>query len=76
MQEWLNMGGKFTFSDDSHGITQIATNYARTVAYLDSLGVKEVWTFQRKPHPGVDGLKKSKLEDISVPLAVFQKSFK
>ncbi|CAM1503075.1 Fc.00g078510.m01.CDS01 [Cosmosporella sp. VM-42] len=75
-EEWLKMGGKFTFSDDSHGIAQVATNYTRTVTYLDSLGVKAVWTFQRKPHPGVDGMKKAKLDDVSVPLSVFQENFK
>lgn len=70
------MGGKFTFSDDSHGIAQVATNYARMVTYLESLGVQEVWTFKRTPHPGIEGVKKAKLEDISIPLAVFRESFR
>jgi len=46
-QEWLRLGGKFTFSDDSHGIAQVATNYSRGLDYLESLGVKEVWTLER-----------------------------
>lgn len=75
MQEWLKMGGKFTFSDDSHGIAQVATNYARMVTYLESLGVQEVWTLKRTPHPGIEGVKRAKLEDVSVPLAVFRESF-
>ncbi|KAF4464626.1 histidinol-phosphatase (php family) [Fusarium albosuccineum] len=74
-EEWINMGGKFTFSDDSHGIAQVATNYARTVEYLESLGVKEVWTLQRKPHPGIDASTRSVVEDISIPLSVFRESF-
>lgn len=69
------MGGKFTMSDDSHGIGQVATNYARAITYLESLGVKEVWTFQRTPHPGVEGQTKAKLEDTSVPLTVFRQHF-
>ncbi len=70
------MGGKFTFSDDSHGIAQVATNYRRGVDYLASLGVAEVWTFERNPHPGVEGGKSSTLTEKSVPLSVFQETFR
>ncbi|KAH7031420.1 Polymerase/histidinol phosphatase-like protein [Microdochium trichocladiopsis] len=65
-EEWVKMGGRFTLSDDSHGIAQIGTNYARTIAYLESLGVSSVWTFQRV---GVaSGGKKAELLDREVPL--------
>ncbi|KAJ4212501.1 hypothetical protein FSOLCH5_002708 [Fusarium solani] len=74
-EEWIKMGGKFTFSDDSHGIVQVATNYARTVAYLESLGVQEVWTLQRKFHPGIEGTNRSVVEDVSVPVDIFRQSF-
>lgn len=69
------MGGKFTMSDDSHGIAQVATNYARALTYLESLGVTEVWTLRRKTHPGTEGQSKAALEDVSVPLTEFRKSF-
>jgi histidinol-phosphatase (PHP family) len=69
------MGGKFTFSDDSHGIAQVATNYARTVTYLESLGVKEVWTLKRSTHPGIEGSERAVVEEISVPLSEFRKNF-
>ncbi|KAK3687365.1 Polymerase/histidinol phosphatase-like protein [Podospora appendiculata] len=46
-EEFLKMGGKFTFSDDSHGTAQVATNYARGLDYLESLGVTELWTLER-----------------------------
>lgn len=69
------MGGKFTFSDDSHGIAQVATNYARMVSYLESLGVTEVWTFKRNPHPGVEGSTRSTLQEVSVPVSVFRQRF-
>lgn len=71
----MKIGGKFTMSDDSHGIAHIATNYSRALTYLESLGVNEVWTFQRRPQPGTEGQTKATLEDISVPLSVFRESF-
>ena len=49
--EWVRMGGEFTMSDDSHGIGQVGTNYARGLGYLEELGVGEVWTLKR----GEDG---------------------
>ncbi|KAH7143841.1 Polymerase/histidinol phosphatase-like protein [Dactylonectria macrodidyma] len=75
-EEWLKMGGKFTFSDDSHGIAQVATNYARTVTYLESLGVQEVWTYRRKPHPGLEGNNRATIEEVGVPLSAFRENFK
>ncbi|KAK0386135.1 hypothetical protein NLU13_5972 [Sarocladium strictum] len=75
-QEWLKMGGKFTMSDDSHGIAQVATNYGRAAAYLSSLGVEDVWTFKRAPHPGLEAQARAELEAVSVPLSVFTQQFK
>lgn len=46
-EEWLRLGGRFTMSDDSHGIAQVATNYHRGIDFLESLGVGEVWTLER-----------------------------
>lgn len=69
------MGGKFTFCDDSHGIAQVATNYARTVTYLESLGVKEVWCLKRTPNSGVDGTARATVEEVSVPLSAFRENF-
>ena len=53
-EEYLGMGGRFTVSDDSHGIAQVATHYGGAVEYLESLGVEVVWTLERSPptHPG------------------------
>lgn len=74
-EEWLKLGGKFTMSDDSHGIGQVATNYARGLAYLESLGVNELWTLERKPHPGVkDGLR-AMLVDKAVTVAEIRERF-
>ncbi|KAJ5007659.1 putative histidinol-phosphatase [Colletotrichum sp. SAR 10_66] len=74
-EKWLEMGGEFTFSDDSHGIAQVATNYKRNLDYLESLGVKEVFTFERGPVEGVNGHAKSTLRRKAVALGVFRENF-
>ncbi|KAK8042433.1 histidinol-phosphatase [Apiospora phragmitis] len=73
-EEFLKMGGKFTMSDDSHGIAQVATNYKRGLEFLESLGVSDVWTLERTPHPGVTGTEKATLVDKKVPVAEIKKS--
>lgn len=75
-QAWLEMGGKFTFSDDSHGIAQVATNYKRNLDYLASLGVEEVYTFERGPVEGVNGHAKAVLRQKAVSLNAFRTAFK
>lgn len=69
------MGGKFTLSDDSHGIGHVATNYTRAVSYLQSLGVDQVWTYRRQPHPGVSESAKAELQEVPVSLAEIQAQF-
>ncbi|PKS08928.1 hypothetical protein jhhlp_003541 [Lomentospora prolificans] len=75
-EEYLALGGKFTFSDDSHGIAQVATNYVRGLDYLESLGVTELWTFERNPHPGVQAGAKATLTEKSVLISAFRESLK
>ncbi|TQN67869.1 putative histidinol-phosphatase [Colletotrichum shisoi] len=75
-EAWLEMGGRLTFSDDSHGIAQVATNYKRNLDYLESLGVKEVYTFVRGPVEGVNGDAKATLREKGVSLATFRENFK
>ncbi|KAJ9132536.1 Histidinol-phosphatase [Pleurostoma richardsiae] len=75
-EEWLRLGGKFTFSDDSHGIAQVATNYLRNLDYLESLGVTEVWTLERDPHPGTRDGEKAALREKSVTLKEFRESLR
>ncbi|EFQ30713.1 histidinol phosphate phosphatase HisJ family protein [Colletotrichum graminicola M1.001] len=74
-EAWLEMGGRFTFSDDSHGIEQVATNYKRNLDYLESLGVTEVYTFERGPVEGVNGHAKAVLREKGVALGVFRTNF-
>jgi len=74
-EEWIKMGGKFTMSDDSHGIAQVATNYERGLAYLESLGVTELWTLKRKTHPGITEGVRGEVEEVAVPLTAFRETF-
>ncbi|KAI0196022.1 histidinol-phosphatase [Xylaria flabelliformis] len=48
-EKWLSLGGKFTLSDDSHGIAQLGTNYGRALDFLSSLNVTTLWTLRREP---------------------------
>ncbi|RMZ73403.1 histidinol-phosphatase [Pyrenophora seminiperda CCB06] len=41
-QMFLGMGGGFVMSDDSHGIEQIGTNYARLLAFVDKAGIGRI----------------------------------
>ncbi|KAL7934251.1 histidinol phosphate phosphatase H [Trichoderma chlorosporum] len=74
-EEWLKLGGKFTMSDDSHGIAHVATNYSRALTFLESLGVDQVWTFQRQNHPEAGEAAKAILDDVSVSLKDFRQHF-
>jgi len=44
--------------------------------YLESLGVKEVWTLERTPHPGVEGGKKAELKEKAVSIEEFRASLR
>jgi histidinol-phosphatase (PHP family) len=39
---FLRMGGGFVMSDDSHGIDQIGTNYARLLAFIRKAGKDQI----------------------------------
>jgi hypothetical protein len=44
----MTMGGKFTLSDDSHGVAQIGLNFGRVSDYLKCLGVRELYYLDRQ----------------------------
>ncbi|KAK0743923.1 hypothetical protein B0T18DRAFT_392613 [Schizothecium vesticola] len=74
-EEWIRMGGKFTFSDDSHGVAQVGTNYLRGLDYLEGLGVTELWTFERvESTDGDEG--KAPLREKAVTIAEFRVSLR
>lgn len=72
-EEWLKMGGKFTLSDDSHGIAQLGTNYLKGLEYLESLGVSGVWKLERSLHPYAEGQTKSILHEKMVEVVDIKK---
>jgi histidinol-phosphatase (PHP family) len=39
---FLRLGGAFVMSDDSHGIDQIGTNYARLLSFVQKAGIEEL----------------------------------
>ncbi|KAI0888804.1 histidinol-phosphatase [Annulohypoxylon maeteangense] len=65
-EEWVRLGGRFTLSDDSHGIAQLGTNFGRALEYLESLGVGTLWTLKREAS-ATEG-EKAKLVEVEVPL--------
>ncbi|KAI0489790.1 histidinol-phosphatase [Xylaria cf. heliscus] len=70
-EKWLSLGGKFTLSDDSHGIAQLGTNYARALDFLSSLEVATLWTLRREPQQpdGTIGKSiKANLIEVAVPI--------
>lgn len=69
------MGGKFTFSDDSHGVAQVGTNYLRGLDYLEGLGVKELWTLERVESADDDD-GKGELREKAVTIAEFRASLR
>ena len=65
-EEFLSLGGRLTLSDDSHGTVQVGTNFDRAIAYLESLGVEEVFTLQGKGIAGTSevGVKRVALKSV------------
>jgi histidinol-phosphatase (PHP family) len=35
-------------SDDSHGVSQVGTNYQRSLAFIKKAGIKDIWYADRK----------------------------
>ncbi|KAK4125921.1 histidinol phosphate phosphatase H [Parathielavia appendiculata] len=73
-EEWLRMGGRFTVSDDSHGMAQVGTNYWKGLEYLEGLWVREVWTLERR-QPEIEGGERQLVEK-AVSIDDFKASLK
>ncbi|KAH8165225.1 hypothetical protein CIB48_g3000 [Xylaria polymorpha] len=70
-EKWLSLGGKFTLSDDSHGIAQVGTNYGRALDFLSSLGVTTLWILRREPRQQDGTVGKTtwaSLTEVAVPV--------
>lgn len=46
-EEYLNLEGKFTLCDDSHGLSQVGLNFKRVQDYLLDIGIEELWYLDR-----------------------------
>ena len=54
----------------------MATNYARGLDYLESLGVEEVWTLRRATHPETENGEKSALVEMPVSIVEFRRGLR
>ena len=61
----MRLGGKFTLSDDSHCVAHVGTNFEPAVEFLETLGLKDVYIFERQ-----DSGWASKTESGLVPIPV------
>jgi histidinol-phosphatase (PHP family) len=69
---FLRLGGAFVMSDDSHGIDQIGTNYARLLTFIKKAGIEEIQfvdaagvrSDNRFPSAGFSSIATSKLADL------------
>lgn len=41
-QRFLELNGRFTLSDDSHGVEQVGLNFARVLESIKGAGIKEL----------------------------------
>lgn len=56
-------------------MAHLGTNYKKGLEYLESLGVTDVWTLERSPHPGVNGDTKGTLADKKVSIQTIKACF-
>ncbi|KZO89649.1 histidinol phosphate phosphatase H [Calocera viscosa TUFC12733] len=52
----MKSGGRLCLSDDSHGPQVVGLNYHRLPAYLQSMGVKELWYLKRDAVSEIGGV--------------------
>ncbi|ATZ55743.1 Bchis2 [Botrytis cinerea B05.10] len=73
-EAYIRFGGKFTMSDDSHGIGHVGTNFVKAIDYIESLGVEELYTFERTTLVGSNGVNQT-LGLKSVTLSSVKETF-
>ncbi|KIW05978.1 uncharacterized protein PV09_03162 [Verruconis gallopava] len=56
-QEFVSRGGGFVLSDDSHGVEQVATNYARVLPSIEAAGITRLFALQKVGTTQCDALK-------------------
>jgi len=73
VEEFLKMGGKFTLSDDSHGIAHVGSHLQEAIEYLEEIGVRSLYHFEKRATVLHDD-SESSLIVVSVPLAEVKSS--
>lgn len=46
-EAFLRRGGRFTLSDDCHGVEQVGTNYEGVLEFVEKAGIREVYFLER-----------------------------
>lgn len=49
----MKHGGRFTLSDDSHGVEQVGLNYGKVLEFVEKAGINEIY-FLDRGRPGFD----------------------
>ncbi|RAL65634.1 hypothetical protein DID88_005306 [Monilinia fructigena] len=73
-EAYIRFGGRFTMSDDSHGIDHVGTNFVKAIEYLESLDIKELYTYEQNITVGSNGVTRG-LSLTSVPLLSVKETF-
>ncbi|KAI9736360.1 MAG: histidinolphosphatase [Cirrosporium novae-zelandiae] len=45
-ETFVEKGGRFCFSDDSHAVEQVGLNYGKVVQFIEKFGIKEIYYLQ------------------------------
>ncbi|KAI4723530.1 histidinol phosphatase [Aureobasidium sp. EXF-10727] len=53
-QEFINKGGRFALSDDSHATSQVGLNFSKVLSFLESTGIDQVYHFTSKTDNSFD----------------------
>ncbi|KAF2489109.1 histidinol-phosphatase [Lophium mytilinum] len=53
-EKFLRMGGRFSMSDDSHGVEQIGTNYRRLLHFIQKASIPDIHIADCGPQSGPD----------------------
>ena len=46
-QAFLKYGGRFTLSDDSHGVEHVGSNYEKMLEFIEKTGIEEIHFLER-----------------------------
>lgn len=68
------MNGRFTFSDDSHGVSEVACAYDKLEGYLHEHGISKITIFERNIETEDDRFPGIGTRDIDVE-EVFKQTF-